>query len=196
MKNSRAKGVCIYGASNENIDIRFKEDALETGRRVAEAGVPLVSGGGKAGLMRCAIDGADGAGGITIGVLPQFMVERGWQHPCLSEMVVTADMHERKATMASLSRAAIALPGGCGTLEELLEIITWRKLGLFGGRVVILNTLGFYNPLLQQLQACIDRKFMYESHSRLWEVADTPAQAVAMAMDPGAAEVRWEQTIS
>jgi len=196
MKNSRVKGVCIYGASNENIDVRFKDDALEVGRLVAEAGVPLVSGGGKAGLMRCAIDGAAGAGGVTIGVLPKFMVERGWQHLSLSEMVVAADMHERKATMASLSQAAIALPGGCGTLEELLEIITWRKLGLFIGRVVILNTLGFYDPLLQQLQACVDRDFMYESHRLLWEVADTPAQAVAKALAPGAAEVLWEQTIS
>lgn len=196
MNNSKIeRGILIYGASHDDIDEVFRNAAEQTGRLIGEAGYPLISGGGKGGLMRCAIDGVLSAGGRAIGVLPQFMVERGWQHPGLSKMVIAADMHERKSTMAALAMGVIAFPGGCGTLEELLEIITWRKLGLFAGNIVILNIDGFYDPLLEMLEHTIERRFMLPEHRRLWSVATTPEQAVALVLAPADASP-FPQTLS
>lgn len=140
------RAVTVYGASSDQIDPCYKEAAYELGRRIAEAGCSLVCGGGKAGLMKAAIDGAVDAGGEAIGVLPHFMVENAWQYQRLTSMIDTPDMHSRKHTMARMSCAAIACPGGCGTFEELMEIITWRQLNLYRGQVVILNTAGYYDP--------------------------------------------------
>ncbi len=176
------ESITVYGASSENIDAIYKEEAFELGRLIALSGHPLVCGGGKAGLMKAAIEGAIQAGGVTIGVLPEFMVERNWQHPSLTEMISTPDMHSRKRTMAQMSIAAIACPGGCGTLEELMEIITWRQLNLYRGRVVILNTGGYYDPLLDMLDRTIDSGFMRDDHKTLWEVSETPAEALALAL--------------
>lgn len=176
------KAICIYGASSAEIAPVYVDAAREAGRLIALAGRPLVSGGGRSGLMAAAIDGALEAGGEAIGVLPEFMVEREWQHPGLTQMIVTPDMHSRKRTMAELSSAAIALPGGCGTLEELLEIITWRQLGLFGGNVVIASIGSYYAPLLEMLDRTIGMRFMNPDHRNLWRVADNAADAVEAAL--------------
>lgn len=178
------KCVVVYGASSEKIDPRYKEEAYMLGKAIAAHGITLVTGGGKSGIMKAAIDGATDAGGHTIGVLPDFMIERNWQHPSLTQVISTDGMHSRKHTMAQMSIAAIACPGGCGTLEELMEIITWRQLGLFQGRVVILNTCGYYDPLLDMLRKSIEAGFMHPDHADLWEVAYTPQQAVEMALVP------------
>ena len=174
--------VCVYGASSSRIDPQFKEAAYAVGSLIARAGRPLVCGGGRGGLMARAIDGALDAGGTAVGVLPRFMVEREWQHLGLTRMFVTDTMHERKAAMASMSSAAIALPGGIGTLEELMEIMTWRQLKLFHGPVVILNTGGYYEPLLQMLSAMTQQGFMRPGEHRLYEVASTPEEAVKLAL--------------
>ncbi|MCM1482898.1 MAG: TIGR00730 family Rossman fold protein [Muribaculaceae bacterium] len=177
------KAICVYGASRDSIDDIYKAAAHEVGYLTAIHGAALISGGGRGGLMRSAIDGAIESGGVTIGVLPRFMTERQWQHPGLTEMITEPDMHSRKATMAHLSTAIIAMPGGVGTLDELMEIITWRQLGLYKGNVVILNTCGYYDPLLEMLQSIEQKGFMREgSVKRLWQVAATPAQAVDMAL--------------
>lgn len=180
--NKRA--ITVYGASSEEIDPRYKEAAYELGRRIAEAGCSLVCGGGKAGLMKAAIDGAVDAGGEAIGVLPHFMVENAWQYQRLTSMIDTPDMHSRKHTMARMSCAAIACPGGCGTFEELMEIITWRQLNLYRGQVVILNTAGYYDPLLQLLERAVEQGFMHPDHRRLYAVASTPEEAVSLALRP------------
>ncbi|OAV73746.1 LOG family protein yvdD [Bacteroidales bacterium Barb7] len=111
------------------------------------------------------------------GVIPRFMVEKDWHHKQLTEMLVVETMHERKKRMADLSDAAIALPGGCGTLEELLEIITWKQLGLYLHPVVILNTNHYYDPLLEMLRRAEDEEFMRVRYKGLWLVADTPEEA-------------------
>lgn len=178
------RAVTVYGASSDQIDPRYKDAAYELGRRIAEAGCSLVCGGGKAGLMKAAIDGAVDAGGEAIGVLPHFMVENAWQYQRLTSMIDTPDMHSRKHTMARMSCAAIACPGGCGTFEELMEIITWRQLNLYRGQVVILNTAGYYDPLLQLLENAVEQGFMHADHRRLYAVASTPEEAVRLALLP------------
>ncbi|MBR5744943.1 MAG: TIGR00730 family Rossman fold protein, partial [Muribaculaceae bacterium] len=114
--------------------------------------------------------------------LPRFMHERGWSHAELSEMVLTETMHERKQEMARLADAVIALPGGSGTLEELLEIITWCQLGLFSGQIVLLDTAGYYQPLIQVFYRAIADGFMKEQHRSIWRLASSPVEAVDFAL--------------
>lgn len=176
--------IVVYGASSEQIDPQFKLAARQLGRLIARSGHPLVCGGGKAGLMKAAIEGAAEEHGTTIGVLPQFMVDRQWQHPQLTHMISTPSMHDRKLTMARMSIAAIACPGGCGTLEELMEIITWRQLNLYRGQVILLNTLHYYDPLLVMLEKTVEYGFMHPDHRAIFRVANTPEEAIAMALEP------------
>ena len=131
--------ICIYCASSTQIDPVYFGHARLLGRQLAEAHIRIVNGAGNIGLMGAVSDAALEAGGEVTGVIPRFMVEQGWNHTGLTETIVVNDMHERKRTMARLSDAVIALPGGYGTLEELLEIITWKQLGLYLNPIVILN---------------------------------------------------------
>lgn len=158
--NELPAGVAVYCASSSEIDPKYMAVARRTGALLAAAGVPLVCGGGAGGMMAAAIEGCVGASGIAVGVLPQFMMEKKWNHPLLSRTVVTDSMHSRKQTMASMSRGAIALPGGIGTLDELAEIMTWHQLGLFPHPVVIVNTDGFYDSLLRLFAEMDSRGFM------------------------------------
>lgn len=174
--------ITVYCASSADVDGAFFDAARELGSLIAGAGLTLVTGAGKTGLMGAVSDACVSAGGTAVGVIPQFMVDRGWHHPGLSRLIVTPDMHVRKQTMARMASAAVALPGGCGTLEELLEIITWRQLGLFGGNVVILNTLGYFDPLLEMLAKASAMNFMRPCGRRLWTVAGTPREALGAAM--------------
>jgi uncharacterized protein (TIGR00730 family) len=132
------------------------------------------------GLMCAVEDAALAAGGKVTGIIPSFMIEEGWHHTGLTELIETASMHERKQMMADLSDGAIALPGGCGTFEELLEIITWRQLGLYLGPVIILNIDGYYDYLLAQLDRALEDKFMRDIHAGIWQVATTPEEAVEL----------------
>jgi len=113
----------------------------------------------------------------VIGVLPRFMQELEWGHPAIALQVV-ADMHERKRTMLELSQAVVALPGGCGTWEELLEAMAWKRLGLWNGPIVILNQDGFYDPLVQLLDRAIRDRFMDPRHGALWSIASSPEEVV------------------
>jgi uncharacterized protein (TIGR00730 family) len=114
------------------------------------------------------------AGGKVIGVLPRFMDELEWGNRALTELRIVDDMHERKRVMLELSDAAIALPGGCGTLEELFEAITWKRLGLYFGPVVLVNVNGFFDPCIELLNRCVDEHFMDEKHRAMWSVAADP----------------------
>lgn len=172
------KNITVFGASSAQVDSIYKDAAYELGKLLAIHNIACVCGAGNCGLMQAVSNGTLNHGGKVIGVIPQFMVDNGWCHSGLTETIVTADMHERKETMSRLADAIIALPGGCGTLEELLEIITWKQLGLYKGIILILNTNGFYNHLLAMLNHCINERFMKTSHSSLWHVADTAEEAM------------------
>lgn len=183
MKQETRGNVCVFCASSANIDQRYLDDARELGRLLAESGWRCVNGGGAVGLMGAVTDGTLDAGGAVTGVIPKFMVDNGWCYDRLEDVIVTADMHQRKYMMSEMADAVIAMPGGVGTLEELLETLTWRQLGLIKVPIIILNTLGYYNPLLSMLRHAIAEGFMKPSHSELWQVASTPAEAIALLKD-------------
>lgn len=170
--------ICVYCASSNRVDECYNSAAHKLGALLAREGISLVTGGGSIGLMRAVEDGTLEGGGRAIGVIPQFMVEQGWHHTGLTELRITEDMHTRKQTMAALSDAVIALPGGCGTMEELCEIITWKQLGLYLSPIVILNINGYYDALIAQLQRAIDEHFMGRIHADIWSVATTPEEAL------------------
>ena len=171
--------IVVYGASSADAEQVFVDDAYRLGGLIAKAGKRLVSGAGSTGLMAAVENGALDAGGVSIGIIPQFMVDNGWLHEGLTETIVTPSMHERKHKMADMADAVIALPGGTGTFEELFEIITWKMLGLFVKPIVILNTDRYYDPILQMLERTAERHFMKPVFKKLWAVADTPDEAIA-----------------
>ena len=174
------KNVCVYCASSTQIDPIYFDSASKLGHLLAERNINLINGAGKTGLMGASSDAALKAGGTVTGVIPQFMVENGWHHHQLTQLVVTETMHERKQLMAKMSDGVIALPGGCGTMEELMEIITWKQLGLFLKPIIILNIDRFYDPLLCMFQKAIDTHFMRPEHGAIWQVAQTPEEAIDM----------------
>ena len=175
---TESKTICVYCASSSRVASLYNEAATRLGSLIARAGMTLVTGGGCQGLMRAVEDGALDEGGKAIGVIPRFMIDAGWQHPALTELRITENMHERKQLMADLSDAVVALPGGCGTMEELLEIITWKQLGLYLNPIVILNVGGYYDHLIKQLENAVDEHFMGEIHSKIWSVASTPEEVL------------------
>ena len=174
------KNVCVYSASSTQIAPAYFEAATQLGRLLAIKGINLINGAGSIGLMAATSNAALAAGGTVTGVIPRFMVEQGWHHTGLTRLVETENMHERKQLMARMADAVIALPGGCGTMEELLEIITWKQLGLYLNPIVILNVNGFYDPLLSMLQQAVDQHFMRSEHAGIWRVATTAEEAVEM----------------
>ena len=172
------KTVCIYCASSDNIDNIYSKDAEKLGSLLGIRKMKIINGAGSIGLMRVISDAVLSSGGTVTGIIPRFMVINGWCHKNLTELIYTETMHERKMMMAEMSDVAIALPGGCGTLEELLEIITWRQLGLYNNPVIILNTNNYYNPLLEMFRRATKEKFMREEQSLLWHVAQTPEEVI------------------
>ena len=180
MKRDIKGNVCVFCASSANIDVRYLEAARELGTLMASEGWRCVNGGGAVGLMGAVTDGTLDAGGEVTGVIPKFMVDHGWCYDRLDDVIVTADMHQRKHIMSDMADAVIALPGGVGTLEELLETLTWRQLGLIQVPIIILNTLGYYDSLLVMLNHAICEGFMKPSHGQLWQVAATPQEAIAL----------------
>ena len=177
------KNICVYCASSSKVDACYSEAAYTLGTLLGKENITLITGGGCQGLMRSVEDSAMDGGGKAVGVIPQFMVEQGWQYDRLSELRITSDMHERKQTMAALADAIIALPGGCGTMEELFEIITWKQLGLYFNPIIILNTNGYYDHLIAQLENAIDEHFMGKIHGTIWSVAATPEEALRLAQE-------------
>ena len=177
---NQIKNVCVYSASSTKIAPVYFAVAEELGHLLASRGINLINGAGSIGLMAATSNAALASGGTVTGVIPRFMIEQGWHHTGLTRLVETETMHERKHLMAEMSDGIIALPGGCGTLEELLEIITWKQLGLYLKPIVVLNIDGYFNPLLEMLQKAIDENFMRHEHGNIWVVANTPEEAVQL----------------
>lgn len=174
--------VTVYAASSSQIASVYFDAAEELGRLLAEHGITCINGAGNKGLMNTLTDAVLNRGGKVIGVIPRFMVDEGWCHVSLSERIETPDMHTRKRIMADRSDACIALPGGIGTLEELMEIITWKQLGLYNKPIVVLNINHFYDDLLRMLDKILSEQFMHPKHARIWHVAETPDEALEIIL--------------
>ncbi len=175
---NQINNVCVYSASSTQIDKTYFSAAEKLGRLLALRHINLINGAGRQGLMGAISNAALQSGGTVTGIIPHFMVQQGWHHKGLTRLIETDTMHERKRLMAEMSDGVIALPGGCGTMEELLEIITWKQLGLYLKPIVILNTDGFYNSLLDMLEHAIAEQFMRNRHRDIWCVSSTPEEAV------------------
>lgn len=180
IKMNQINSVCVYSASSTKIAPVYFQAAEALGRLLAEHHIRLINGAGSIGLMCSVADAVLKNGGEVTGVIPHFMVEQNWHHTGLTELIEVESMHERKQKMANLSDGIIALPGGCGTLEELLEIITWKQLGLYLNPIIILNVNGFFDPLLEMLEKAIEENFMRQQHGDIWKVARTPEEAVKL----------------
>jgi len=173
------KRICVYCASSEQVAEQYLDAAHELGRILAGTGVTVVYGGGRLGLMGRLAEGSLAAKGKIIGVIPRFMQQLEWGHGGLTELHLVEDMRERKHRMLLDSDAVIALPGGCGTLEELLEAITLKRLGLYFNPIIIVNVAGFFDPLIAMLERCVCEGFMGPEHSRMWQLVASPGEAIA-----------------
>lgn len=170
--------VAIYCSSSNKVRESYMQAAHKLGELLAQAGIRLIYGDGGIGLMAAAADGALNAGGEVLGIIPQFMVDAGWNNPRSTHTIVTQTMHERKATIVQETNAMVALPGGIGTFEELLECLTWKQLGLHSCPVVILNTDGYYDRLLECLDYMIDEQMMRPIHKEMYTVVNEPEEVL------------------
>jgi uncharacterized protein (TIGR00730 family) len=164
--------ICVYCASSEHCARIYHDAATALGRARAHAGCTIVYGGGAVGLMGSLANGALAAGGDVIGIIPRFMTEIEWQHPGLASLEVVEDMRERKHRLLTGSDAVVALPGGCGTLEELFEALTLKRLGLYFNPIVLVNTNGFYASLQKFMEQMIEQRFMNPQHHEMWTLVD------------------------
>lgn len=175
---SKINSICVFCGSKSGSDPQYHESAQELGRLLAERNITLVYGGGSVGLMGIIADAVLAAGGKVIGVIPRQLATRELLHPGVEEMHVVEDMHTRKAKMAEFSDAFIAMPGGFGTLEELFEVVSWVQLGIYLKPIGLLNTSGFYDPLLNLVEHCIDTEFIKPKYRDLIIADETPATLV------------------
>jgi len=171
--------ISVFCASSTQVRPSFFDAAYRLGQICAEQHIRVVYGDGGIGLMGAIADGVVSKGGEIIGVIPQFMVDEGWNNPKSTETHVVKTMHERKAYIESISDAMVALPGGIGTLEELTECLTWKQLGIHTKPVAILNTEGYYNTLLQFLDQMVEEKMIRPVHrEEMFRVVETPEQVI------------------
>ncbi len=175
--------VCVFCASSRMAHPEFYDAARRTGTALARHGVTVVYGGGGTGSMGALADGALAAGGRVVGILPRFMQELEWGHTGLSELQLVNDLHERKRLMMADADAIVTLPGGSGTFEELFEALTMKRLGLLPRPIVLVNTRGFFAPMLRQLEDAVACRFMDERHLAMWRVVDDPERVVDAIRD-------------
>jgi len=164
----------VYCGSSGGRDPVYREAAAEFGRLLVERGYGLVFGGGKVGIMGAVADAVLQAGGEVIGVIPEFLATKELIHPDVPDMRCVADMHTRKALMAELSDAFVALPGGLGTLDELFETLTWSQLGLHAKPVGLLNTRGYFDAVVEFVEHAVEAGFCLPDHRRLFFTASDP----------------------
>jgi uncharacterized protein (TIGR00730 family) len=170
--------VCVYAGSSHGADPVYREAAAELAHTLVERSIGIVYGGGNVGLMGVVADTALAAGGEVIGVIPRSLLDREVAHGGLTEQRVVSSMHERKATMADLSDAFVALPGGIGTVEELVEVYTWTQLGLHAKPCALLNAGGYYDHLVRFLDHAVSERFLRQEHRDLLVVAERPGDLV------------------
>lgn len=186
------RAVCVFCGSNPGRRAEYLAGAADLARLLAGRGIRIVYGGARVGTMGALADAGLAAGAEVVGVIPQHLVEAEVAHPGLTELHVVTSMHERKALMAQLSDAFIALPGGLGTLEEVAEIITWTQLGLHAKPAGLLNLLGYYDDLLRFLNHAEAERFLRPEHRRLvMAEPEPPALLAALARWRPPDSLKW-----
>ena len=179
-ESKAARRVAVYCGSANGNDPAFLAEARALGTAIAVAGLGLVYGGASAGLMGAVADAALAGGAEVIGVLPDVLAGKEIAHAGLTRLELVSTMHERKARMAELADSFLVLPGGYGTLEELLEVVTWAQLRLHAKPCVLINTVGYWDGLLAFLDTAVDAGFLKQKNRALMRVAADAAEAVGM----------------
>jgi len=168
------RSVCVFCGSSHGSSPAYEQAAQEMGQAIAKRGWTLVYGGGNVGLMGVVADAALAAGGKVIGVIPEALLARELGHHGVTELRVVNTMHERKAMMADLADAFIALPGGIGTFEEFFEVLTWAQLGIHQKPCGMLNTRGYYQPVLELLSNAVHEGFLRTAHQQMVLTSEEP----------------------
>jgi len=185
------KRITVFCGSRVGLSEKYKEGAIALGKELVKRGITLVYGGGSVGLMGVIATTVMKEGGKAIGIIPQFLEEREVSHISLTELHVVNSMHERKAKMADLADAFIAMPGGPGTLEELVEIYTWAQLGLHQKPIGLLNINNYYDPLISFFDHMVEQHFLKENHRKIMSIVETdPARLLDKLMEYEPPEVK------
>lgn len=187
------KTITVYCGSADGLKAEYYDAARQMGELLAQKKIALVYGAGKTGLMGAVADGAIAAGGEVIGVIPQSLNTPVLAHAGLSRLEVTEDIQSRKARMSQLADAFIALPGGYGTFDELFETLTWAQIGIHSKPVGLLNTRGYFNPLIEMVENACREGFIYPEHRGLYCAATLPAKlwTALEGFEPPAGLERW-----
>ena len=170
--------ICVFCASSHKVDEKYFRVAEETAKTLVENNITTVYGGGAVGLMGRLADVVMNKGGKVIGIIPKFMIDVEWGHKNITELILVKDMHERKKKLVEDIDAIVVLPGGSGTLEEVMEVITLKRLGKFTKPIIFINTDGFYDSLFQLFDKMIEEKFMREEHRNIWTSIDKPKEII------------------
>lgn len=184
---SRISSVCVFCGSSDGVADDHRAIARELGTALARRGIRLVFGGGRIGLMGVVAEAALAAGGDVVGVIPRFLVDLEVAHLGLSDLRIVATMHDRKRAMAELADAFLVLPGGLGTLEEAVEVVTWRQLALHDKPIVFVGGRGFWQPFSALIDGFVAEGFVHPTHRRLFTIAasvDEALEHLAAAADP------------
>lgn len=182
--SSRPARICVYCGSNQGTDPAFRAAAQALGEALARRGITVVYGGGHVGLMGALADAALAAGGEVVGVITDQLVSAEVAHRGLTTLELVADMHERKARFEELADGFIALPGGFGTVEEVIELLTWNQLGLVRKPVVMLDVQQYWTKLFEWMDGAVEAGFVRRSHRMLAQRAHTVDEALALALAP------------
>ncbi len=184
---SRVERICVFCGSSAGVRSAYSEAARSVGAELARRGIGLVYGGGRVGLMGAVADAVLEAGGQAIGVIPESLVARELAHGGLTELFVVPSMHERKARMASLSNAFLALPGGYGTLDETCEALTWTQLGIQAKPCGLLNVEGYFDPLLAFLDRAVKEGFLAPENRAILRVDTNVSSLIGRLLETSAA---------
>ncbi len=178
------KAIAVFCGSKSGDNSLFYSHAVELGKLMGENNITLIYGGGRKGLMGAIADAVMNEGGKVMGVIPELLI--GWehQHEGITDLQVVEDMHTRKKIMYDMCDAAIILPGGYGTLDEMFEMLTWNTLNIHSKKLIILNTAGFYDNLVAHIKQMQDEDFLYEGWDKRITVCDTP-RAIFSFLSPG-----------
>jgi uncharacterized protein (TIGR00730 family) len=172
------RNVTVFCASSKKTADKYLKITRELADILKDNDIGVIYGGGAVGLMGCLADRLLERGGVIRGVIPEFMVKVEWAHPFVKDMIIVRDMHERKKLLIENTDAVIALPGGTGTLEELMEVLSLKRLGKFFKPIILINTDGFYNSLLELFAKMVKENFLREEHLKAFRVIGNPSELI------------------